>query len=86
MSADCQMSGPFLHLISSISCDWGLRILYVSDPKTIKTNGNGSIIHRLENRCVLRHISDVYLSWAVLGGQGCREKKFQTAISQRLLN
>ena len=49
----------------------------MSDPKTIKTNGNGSIIHRLDNRCVLRHISDVYISWAVLGGQGCREKKFQ---------
>jgi hypothetical protein len=32
--------------------------------------------HRLENRCVLRHISNMnFLSWAVFGVQGCREKK-----------
>ena len=30
----------------------------------------------LENRCVLRHISNMnFLSWAVLGSRGCREKK-----------
>ena len=33
-------------------------------------------IHRLENRCVLRHISNMKIqSWTVLGSQGCREKK-----------
>ena len=31
--------------------------------------------NRLENRCVLRHISDMnFQSWAVLGSQGCRER------------
>ena len=40
----------------------------------------------LENRCVLRHISNMnFLSWAVLGSQGCIEKKIQTAISMQLL-
>ena len=38
--------------------------------------------HRLENRCVLKHNSNMnFHSWAVLGYQGCREKKIQTAIS-----
>ena len=42
--------------------------------------------HRLENRCVLRHISNMnFHSWAVLGSWGCREKKIQTAISMQLL-
>ena len=31
--------------------------------------------HRLENRCVLRHISSMKIqSWAVLGSQDCRQK------------
>ena len=42
--------------------------------------------HRLENRCVLKHNSNMnFHSWAVLGYQGCREKKIQTAISMLLL-
>ena len=42
---------------------------------------NNSIVwspaaHRLENRCVLRHISNMnFLYWAVLSSRGCREKK-----------
>ena len=41
-------------------------------------------IHRLENRCVLRHISNInFQSWAVLVSQA--EKKIQTAISVLLL-
>ena len=44
------------------------------------------INHRLENRCVLKHISNMnFQSWVVLGSQGCREKKIQTAISMQLL-
>ena len=42
--------------------------------------------HRLEKRCVLRHISNMnFHPWAVLGSQGCREKNIQTAISMLLL-
>ena len=42
--------------------------------------------HRLENKCVLRHIYNMnFHSWVVLGSQGCREKKIQTAISMLLL-
>ena len=42
--------------------------------------------HRLENRCVLRLISNMnFLSLVVLGRRGCREKKIQPAISMQLL-
>ena len=35
-----------------------------------------SLPHKLENRCVLRHISNMRIhSWAVLGGLGCRERE-----------
>ena len=36
-----------------------------------------STMHRLENRCVLRHISNMnFQSWAVLGIRGCRHYQF----------
>ena len=42
--------------------------------------------HILENICVLRHIFNMnFQSWTVLGSQGCKEKKIQTAISMLLL-
>ena len=42
--------------------------------------------HRLENRYVLRHISNMnFHSWAVLYSRGCKEKKIQTSISMLLL-
>ena len=42
--------------------------------------------HRLDDRCVLRHISNMnFLSWAVLGSRGYKEKRIQTAISLQLL-
>ena len=35
-------------------------------------------LHRLENICVLRRISNMKIqSWAVLGSRGCREKNFK---------
>ena len=47
----------------------------------------GLLNHRLENRSVLRNISNMnFLFWAVLGSRGLqREKKVQTAISMQLL-
>ena len=37
--------------------------------------------HRLENRCVLRHIFNInFQSWDVIGSQGCREKINATSM------
>ena len=42
--------------------------------------------HKLENRCVLRQISNIYFhSWVALGSRGYREKKIQIVISMLFL-
>ena len=42
--------------------------------------------HRLENRCVLKHFSNMnFHSWAFLGSRGYREKKILTAVIVLLL-
>ena len=49
---------------------------------TVNLIGFNNLTRWLENRCVLRHISNMnFHSWAVLGNWGCRGKKIQTAIS-----
>jgi hypothetical protein len=62
-----------------------LRYFFESRGET-GSNVSGIICpHRLENRCVLRHISNIKIqSWAV--GAAEREKKIQTAISMLLLS
>ena len=62
---------------------YGRAVLIVGWPtfslyKCMASNllGRGRMLfHRLENRCVLRHISNMnFHSWAVLGSRGCRER------------
>ena len=82
---------PFHSMTESITrvfFTWWWRTSMISEysPHRVCSYVVEWMILRLENRCVFRHIFDMnFHSLAVLGSQGCREKKIQTTISMLLL-